>query len=133
MKPANILYLASPYSDPDPSIQKMRYSFACAAAAMLMKQGHIVYSPIAHNHYIAEIGCLNGDWPAWEKQCLAMLDVCTLMIVLKLPGWKDSVGIRAETAYCAKIRKPVIYTYLDGLRAFDFNRLPRFEEADEPC
>ena len=45
-----MIYLASPYSHPDPSVREQRFQNACRIAAELMRSGRIVYSPVAHSH-----------------------------------------------------------------------------------
>lgn len=40
------IYLAGPYSDPDPAVEEMRYDLLTAAYAELSRAGFIVYSPI---------------------------------------------------------------------------------------
>ena len=90
-------YLASPYSHPDPEMQHLRYLMACQAAAHLMKQGHIVFSPIAHSHGIARF--VDGDHAFWMRQDLEFLRNCDEMVVLTLPGWDRSDGIRQEIEF----------------------------------
>ena len=43
------IYLASPYSHHNASVRKLRFETVCMAAAELMEQGDIVFSPISHN------------------------------------------------------------------------------------
>ena len=119
-----ILYLATPYSHADHDAREYRHLMACQAAAKLIASGHVVLSPVAHSHPIAETGRIDGSWATWEKQCLTLLDACTYMVVLQLPGWDKSTGIKAELAHCAKVCKPVIYTDFPGLGRFEGGRLP---------
>jgi hypothetical protein len=61
-----MIYLASPYSHPDPAVRQERYEAVCQAAAELISRGHIVFSPVAHSHTIATYG-LPGDWEFWQR------------------------------------------------------------------
>lgn len=90
-----LIYLASPYSHPDAAIRHQRFDAACHAAGEIMKLGHVVFSPIAHSHPIAERG-VEGNWDFWQKQDLPILDRCDVLTVLELDGWKESVGVQAE-------------------------------------
>ena len=119
-----VIYLASPYSHPEAAVRSLRFGLACQAAARLIARGHVIYSPIAHSHCVAELGRLPYDWETWGPQCLAMLDVCSHLLVLTLDGWQDSKGVKAEAAHCALTGKPVLWSDFDGLEGFDFNRLP---------
>lgn len=44
------VYLATPYSHPDPKVREARFQAVNAVAAQLMRDGHHVYSPISHAH-----------------------------------------------------------------------------------
>ena len=55
-----MIYLASPYTHHDPEVRLERYRAVCRAAAGLIRQGRVVFSPIAHSHAITEHG-LPGD------------------------------------------------------------------------
>jgi len=57
-----MIYLACPYSHPDSNVREYRFKMANRAAAKLMRDGHIVYSPISHTHPIAMEGDLPLDW-----------------------------------------------------------------------
>jgi len=92
-----MIFLSSPYTHIDPEMQHLRYLMACQAAAYLMKQGHIVFSPIAHSHGIARF--VDGDHAFWMKQDLEFLKNCSEMIVLILPGWDRSKGIKEEIEF----------------------------------
>ena len=103
-----LIYLASPYSHPDPEVMRTRFMQACEAAAILMLAGNLIFSPIAHTHPIAQFDLPKG-WEFWEKYDRAFLDVCSSMIVLRLPGWKESKGIAAEIAIMEAADKPISY------------------------
>lgn len=91
-----IIYLASPYTHADPTVRSMRFLAACRAAAEMMRDGMIVYSPIAHSHPIALWNDMPVEWKFWRRQCLAMLFQCDAMVILTLDGWEQSVGVAAE-------------------------------------
>ena len=56
-----MIYLASPYSDPDPIVREKRFAAACLAAASLIGSGEAVFSPIVHGHPLVHYG-LPADW-----------------------------------------------------------------------
>lgn len=103
-----MIYLASPYSHPDPAIRQQRYEAVCIAAAALMRNGVYVFSPIAHSHGIAAHG-LGLDWAAWAKYDRDMLGRCDALWVLILDGWDASTGIAGEIEIAAEFVKPVRY------------------------
>lgn len=90
------IYLAAPYSDPDPEIRQRRTELADHVAALIMKRGYVVFSPLSHSHRIAHhIGNhLSHDF--WLAQDLEMLKLCDEMWILTIPGYSKSEGIRME-------------------------------------
>lgn len=89
-------YLASPYSHPDPAIRQARFEAVCREAAALMREGVIVFSPIAHSHSCALAGSLPLQWEFWERYDRAMLENADDLVVLTMDGWRESKGIAAE-------------------------------------
>ncbi len=105
--PYRAVYLASPYTHDDPEVRKSRFHTACRITGELMNAGLVTFSPIAHSHPIAQQCDLPTDWKFWEKADRAMLMGCGAMIVLTLPGWEASVGIKAERALAEAFGIPV--------------------------
>ncbi len=103
-------YLASPYSDPDPTVQEDRFHKTCRAMAGLFVDGRKVFSPIAHCHPIHNYG-LAGDFEFWQAYNREWIDMCDGMIVLRLDGWVDSMGVRAEIEYAQSLG--ILVEYLD--------------------
>lgn len=101
-----MIYLASPYSHPDAAVRQQRFESACRAAAELIRRGHVVFSPIAHSHSIAQHG-LPVDWRFWEAQDRRLLAACDELWVLTLDGWRESRGVQAEIAIARAAGKPV--------------------------
>jgi hypothetical protein len=94
-----LVYLASPYTHASPAVRDARASAVCMAAARFARDGHFIYSPIAHSHAIALAGSLPTDWSYWKHYDEAFLNRCNELWVLMLPGWDMSTGVAAETAF----------------------------------
>ena len=104
-----MIYLASPYSHPDPVVRNQRFEEVCRLAATLMAQGKHVFSPIAHTLPIALHGNLPTGWDYWESLDRFWIGVCDEVIAMMLDGWRESVGVRAEIAIARELGKPVTY------------------------
>lgn len=102
-----LAYLASPYSHPEPSIEAMRALMAGDAAAWLSNQGYHPFSPIAHWHRPAKRNKLPSNANHWISYNQAWLEKADELIVLKMPGWKDSIGIAYEIKWAKEQMKPV--------------------------
>lgn len=104
-----MIYLATPYSHPDPAVQKDRFHKVTIVAARLMEAGNHVFSPITHCHPIAVVGQLPTDWKYWEEYDTKILSICTELMVLRLPGWEDSTGVANEITIAQTLNIPVSY------------------------
>lgn len=105
-----IIYLACPYTHPDSKVRGQRFRAATDAAATLIREGHIVYSPITMTHPIDVVlagttATLGSDY--WVSFDEAFMDACSEMVVLKGEGWDKSSGIRREMEYFKEQGKPV--------------------------
>jgi hypothetical protein len=104
-----LVYLASPYSHPDPAVREQRFRDVCATAATLMRAGYGILSPIAHTHPIAIAGDLPKGWDFWSAYDEALITACTEVWVLMLDGWEESTGVQAEIAIAGRQGKRVRY------------------------
>jgi len=98
MSDRRLTYLAAPYSHPLPEVRQDRAHRISRAHARLVRDGHLVYSPICHTHSIATHReyRIPYDWEHWRDSCLAFLSICGRVLVLQLDGWERSVGVAAE-------------------------------------
>lgn len=101
-----MIYLASPYSHPDPAVREERFHAACRATAALLRAGAVVFSPIVHSHPLVAFG-LPTAWAFWESIDCAHLERCAEVAVLILDGWEASVGVGEETRIAREWGKPV--------------------------
>jgi hypothetical protein len=106
----SFIYLASPYSHPDPAVKQDRYEEICRTAAMLMEKGERVFCPIAHSHPIEILGMKTvhtGDF--WLDQDFAILKHAEMLMVCMMPGWTTSHGIHEEIKFANENNIPVAY------------------------
>ena len=109
-----LVYLATPYSDPDPDVQELRFLRVNKIAADLMCQGVLVFSPISHTHPIALAGDLPKGWEFWKEFDRKMLSMCAAVIVYMQPGFDRSTGVVAEILAAKKLGIPVEYMAFEG-------------------
>lgn len=102
-----MIYLATPYSHPDPQVRHERFFAAVTEAAERTARGVLCYSPIAHSHHIAQLLSViphdleadPGSFDAWRNHSLDMLRRCDSMEVVMMDGWRESIGIAGEIQY----------------------------------
>lgn len=107
--PSGFVYLASPYAHADPAVMQARYEAAVRVAGSLMREGVAVYSPIAHNHPIAQAVDLPRTWDFWRRMDLPILMTASALYVLCLDGWRESIGVSAEIEFVGRMGKPIVY------------------------
>ena len=101
-----LIYLACPYSDADPLVEDARYQLVTkVAAALIVKTGCEVFSPVTHSHLINRLAVRyaleEGEswvptYDFWLRFDYHMLDIADYLYVLKLKGWQKSKGIMME-------------------------------------
>ena len=101
-----MIYLACPFSHPDPAVREARFQAACRAAADLLLAGEVAFAPVVYGHPLVALG-VPGDWPFWSRLDRAMIERCDEVHVLALPGWDTSVGVRQEVLFARSFGKPV--------------------------
>lgn len=101
------IYLALPYSHPDPYIREVRYRTATSVAASLMKRGAIVFSPITYGHQLCQYG-IDTHFETWADIDRPMISWADEVWLLEVEGFDSSYGVRAELEYAMRLGKPVV-------------------------
>jgi hypothetical protein len=121
-----IVYLGGPYTHALPEIRLERFSSITKAAAKLIEQGRIVYSPLTMTHPIDLVLAKEGETLGsdyWVRFDDAFMEFCTEMVVLRLSGWEQSSGVRREIAFFRQRCRAV--TFIDPSNDVPDVPLPR--------
>lgn len=103
----DLWYLASPYSKFYFGIESAA-QMICKIAGKLIRSGESVFSPIAHSHIIAHVSGIDPlDHDFWMECDKAYMHHCTGLIVVMMPGWTKSKGMRMEIDAFKKAGKPI--------------------------
>ncbi|MDO6385623.1 DUF1937 family protein [Uliginosibacterium sp. 31-12] len=115
-----MIYLAAPYSTGLPEgmepaeAMRQRADLINKAAAQLMEEGHIVYSPISHGvsleAHVSADNLKSHDF--WMNHCFGMLDRARQLCVLRIPGWEASRGVQMEINRAR--RNGLLVTYMEA-------------------
>lgn len=125
-----MLYVASPYSHPDPAVRQWRFDAACQVTAAFLRAGLCAVSPIVHSHPLATHGLDALDHQLWMRVDRPLLDACTAVAVLMLPGWQASKGVAAEIDIAKTAGKPI--TYVDpAMAGVVVSTMPGYQTACE--
>nr|BDD48337.1 hypothetical protein 13 [Candidatus Omnitrophota bacterium] len=103
-----MIYLATPYSHPDPKVRAERFQKALKTMARLIKSGHKVFSPIVQTHLLAQFR-IPTSWNYWGAYDSYFLKQCKELWVLKIDGLETSRGVKAEIRKAKKYGIPIKY------------------------
>ncbi|RLG36449.1 MAG: hypothetical protein DRO01_08130 [Thermoproteota archaeon] len=105
----SFVYLASPYTHPDPKVREQRYLAVRRITASLMAKGIPVFSPITYSHPLAVLYNLPVEEQYWRFINFRMIEACDCVFVAMLEGWSESKGIAAELEKAKELGKDIYY------------------------
>lgn len=109
-----MIYLASPYSHPDPVIRKTRFLLVEQCAANLIKAGRFVWTPIVYTHEMAIKHSFPTDAEFWKKLNISFLRKADEMYLLKIDGWMESKGVMMELKLAEDMLIPIRFVNPEG-------------------
>lgn len=107
---SKLVFISSPYSNPDENIKEENYKKVAKYATFLCKSGITAISPIVYGHELLKNDkSMSSDWSFWENFCLNLMKKCDEIHVLKLNGWEKSVGVREEIEFANTQNINIVY------------------------
>ena len=103
-----LVYLSAPYSDKNQDIVESRIATFCEIDAILCDKNIYTVSPL-YKHLLFNYATLPSDWNYWKTYCETLILKCDKMIVIMLPGWEESVGVKGEIEFCKNNIIPIEY------------------------
>lgn len=106
-----LVYLASPYTHSDKTVEERRYRDVLEAWIALTST-HIdlfFFSPILHSHPLTVHGGVPGNWEFWAGFDHALISKSDEVWILCLPGFEKSVGVNAEKKLAQSWNMPIRY------------------------
>lgn len=102
-------YLGSPYSKYPTGLYDAFFQ-ACRARGLLVRAGILCFCPVVHSHNVAEIcGMDPRSHAIWMPSERPIMEAAMGLIVLKLEGWDESVGLAEEIDFFREKNLPVVY------------------------
>lgn len=100
-------YMATPYTKYAEGLNAA-FIAACNAAAGLMERGIHAYSPIAECHALAFTANLDPtDHALWMRHLAPMVKAAHGLLVVTMPGWEVSDGVKHELNEFGRLGKPI--------------------------
>jgi len=126
MELLDLEYLGTPYSDKDDYLQDFRAKIVDIIATELTNKGRAIYSPISSWHHIACKYTMPKTFEFWEKMNLSFLKQCKKLLIVTLPGWETSIGLRGEIEFAEEhgieIKKIDPQPYFEKLLIMDLEK-----------
>lgn len=110
-----LIYISTPYSHTDKEVVEKRVLLVTLYVAKLVSEGTMAISPITYGDALLKVRKLPSDYSFWNTFCLSLLNKCDEMIVYKIDGWEDSIGVKDEIRYCLENNIPVEYIEFEDL------------------
>ena len=99
------IYLAAPYKAQEPAVERARVQAVKRVSDRLIGQGQVIFSPLEYTEAMQQRGIVPPQ--GWYLFDLAMLRGCVKLLVLALPGWRESQGVIMETTVAKALGIPV--------------------------
>ena len=106
------IYLAIPYT----GFEDESFTIANRITARLMSKGHVVFSPISHNHTLANSNLLPKGWDYWKQFDKSFIEWCDEVRVVHMnkdgsERIANSVGVKGEVEIATELGKPIYYEF----------------------
>lgn len=109
MEKGKIEYLGLPYTDDESLVKDWRALVSDKIAADLTIQGRIIFAPISAWHHIAKRYALPGTFEYWLELDEEFIKISSKLLIITLPGWKESSGVNGEIKLANKYDIPIEY------------------------
>lgn len=102
-----MIYLASPYSHPNPAVMQERFEDVQLIVVEGFNRGIMYLSPIMYWHEAASKFSLTTDYRPYLQFNMELLRACTEIHVLTIQGWSISLGVEQEIKAAAEVKIPM--------------------------
>jgi hypothetical protein len=109
MAKGKIEYLGLPYTDENSLLKDWRALVSDKVASDLTTQGRIIFAPISAWHHIAKKYELPGTFEYWLELDEEFIKISKRLLIITLPGWKESKGVNGEIELAHKYNIPIEY------------------------
>lgn len=102
---SSLIYLAAPFSHPDPEVSRHRLEEVNKYAVHLLSHGTLAFSPLSHG---AQLDSPDIPSSVWYELGLRIMEGCDQLWLLALDGWDGSEGVRMELERAWQLDIPVL-------------------------
>ena len=106
-----MIYVAHPFSHKDETVQEERLNAVSDLCIRLIERGYRAFTPIAYVRGLrGEPGSLRARFNppcGWYEWDLSFIENADAVVVYRLPGWRESEGVKKEAQHAEKQGKEV--------------------------
>ena len=103
-----LTYLATPHTHEDPAVRHERERVAAVYTGHLVRNDIAVFSPILYSTSLRDFGAEPSSWYDFD---LHFLRRATDLLVLPLPEWETSYGVKIEITYARTLGIPIAFDH----------------------
>ena len=104
-----LTYLAAPYRHPSDSVMEARLEAVTRVAAGLTDATLRIFCPLTYANALLSKGFAWKTDAWWYEYDIGWLAHCAALVVLELPGWEESEGVRLEIEVANGLDIPISY------------------------
>lgn len=98
-----LVYLSAPYSKYENRHALMTAIMTISGLHMVRNPGQHVVSPLFNHYSMANVPGMGSDYNFWGDYSRNLLKRCDKIIVVKFPGWEESVGVKDEIRFAQEL------------------------------
>lgn len=127
---SKLVYIGSPYSNPDPAVREENFNIVSRLAARKCSNGKVAFSPITYGHTLIGFKHMPTNWEFWKSFCLAFLEHADELLVYKMPGWENSRGLAEEIEFAIERNIKITWLEYDPYENFPADEKREFISAN---
>lgn len=108
-----LIYLAAPYSSIHDKDALMAFVMKVSGTIMLQNPGWYIVSPLFNHYSLPLVPGMGGDYKFWGDYSRELLSRCDRLLVLKIDGSYESVGVSDEILTANTINIPIKFITVD--------------------
>lgn len=104
-----LIYVSSPYSAISDKEALMRCIARESGEYMIANPGEYAVTGLVGHYSVVEVPGLGTDYVFWQDFCEMLISKSDKVLVLMIPGWQESTGVRGEIEYATALGLPIEY------------------------
>lgn len=116
-----MIFISAPFNHSERSVREYRIQKAAEYSAYFLQKGILAINPTLYGLQLIQYTDNFNDtgWETWKPLCLGIMEHCTQCVVITMPGWDTSTGVRGEIECAVQLGIPVKYISPEHIGAIE--------------